>query len=350
MLIMKKALFIFLFYYCSLAGYAQVDSLNVDSFMIVRPGNFQAGNNCLFLDNREADTLDLGYIIQKKYEGNFIFNIQPAYPLKEQFIYLLDSFNSATHSNRQLLLQLVQLKFGSEGTNNINQRRLMFRARLFEASEKGYCRLGSIDTVAAIDVKNNKRFILNCFHAAADVITGFISSCLSKPIPDSCEYITLTQISNIDSIQKSHMALYTTNTFTDGVYASYESFRDQVPDYIDFDAEMENSVPVRVRKLNADANGNDKFNKIYSVVNNGKAFIKNRFNYYLLEKRGHDFVFRTTMKTDKGIPILLGVLTVSTLTPIDNIINGITKRYEIEYEMKLDYIHGNFIPYKMIKK
>lgn len=346
---MKKILITILFYTLSLGTYAQVDSVNVDSFIIIRSADFKTGSSSLFLDNRHTDTLNLGYIIQKKYEGNFIFNIQPAYPLREQFTNLLDSFNSAVHSNRKLLLQLGRLKFGGPKNKSMNQRWFMFRAYLFEVTEKGYCRLGTIDTVAIINVKNNKHFVLNCFRFAGDVISGFIGSCLSKPISASPEYVTLNQIEKIDSIQKSHLPVYTTDTLTEGVYASYESFRNQTPDHVEFDVKMEDSVPVDVEKLNPDINNRYRFDKVYAFVVNNKIYINNNFKYYLLEKRDNDFFFKTTMKTDKGVPTVLGLLTFTTLTILDKVVNEATKRHEIEYEMKLDHLDGSFIPYNMAK-
>ncbi len=217
--------------------------------------------------------------------------------------------------------------------------------------------MGSIDTVAPIDVKNNKRFILNCFRSAQNIIISFIDSCLSKPLAIPSEYITLNQVKKIDSIQKSEISLYRLDSLREGVYTSYQSLKDQLPDYTDFDFKMKHDRLVKVEKKSSNADNMDySFNHVYAVVINNKIFIHENYNYYLLEKRDENFFFRTKVKTGIRHPGYFPIgyaLSRGTLIGIDTLMvicNKISKDSEIEFEMKIDHLDGSFIPYKMIKK
>ena len=103
--------------------------------------------------------------------------------------------------------------------------------------------------------------------------------------------LALKDVVFADSIAKSKLKLYNSTNFVDGLYSTYENFKNQTPD----------KKCVVVRKKNKlksvniiSDNGVERpveSKDIYAVVTEGIPFIATKYGFYLLKRRNDDLVF-----------------------------------------------------------
>lgn len=362
-----KSLYLFHLLSIPVISYSQVDSMRIDSFVIEKPKKVSESlySSIQYLDNRGEDTLNLGYIIEEKNLSSVIqYYVKPGYALSQQFSNLIDSISLSIPGNGKLILQLGRLKFSEERTKQYEQRFFLFRANLYSVTKNGIFKLDAIDTIAVFKNKKSKNLLAKYHKFASDIINAFIVRNLSKATPDSPEYFTTYEVERIDSIDKSHMDLYSLDTLVDGVYLSYESLKNQLPKYTDFEARIKDSTLMWVKKRSyrADDDMDYTIDGIYAVVKDSKVFIFIDHEFYLLEKRNGDFYF--TRKIDFGTNTTPGDIIRATSTPM-RITGGsayglgfgiltlfgdlFNKTTRTTYEFKLDHLDGSFIPTKEIK-
>ena len=130
-----------------------------------------------------------------------------------------------------------------------------------------------------------------------------------------------------------------------GLYETYESFRQQLPD---------KAVEVAIRKdkiTDVKASGVDgktqkvKSKDIYAIVHNGQPYIATDYGYYPLQKTGDDFYFtgKAKVTANAGDVIVAGVF-------FGIIGSLIASDASALFEMKLDHLNGGFMRIREIKE
>lgn len=242
----------------------------------------------------------------------------------------------------KLVLVLRQYSF-AEVTGAVNEKGYVYlRASLYAENQNMYYHVNSIDTVYLVrnfDV-TNALISEGSFH-----LVSFLWRNLNEN-PSNTNPFTINNLQLIDSVEKSKMPLYTVSILKDGAYSSYESFKNQTPDYkVDI---VYNSLG-EIKGVNYinEKGKKEKLNKndIYALVDKGNITIVTKYGHYPMVKKEMDFYFigrdKTNAKTGEVIvaSVFFGVL------------GGLAASESYgDFEMKLDHINGGFIPIREILK
>jgi len=257
-----------------------------------------------------------------------------------QLTNVINSLTDTTAKDGELLFQLRQFNF-AEITGAMSEKGYCYlRAALYSRIGDQYQKLSSIDTVILIKSMDVTRPL---FRNGSKIITNFIANNLLKKTDDP-DYYSFNEIVNIDSIEKRKIMVYNTSAFSDGLYESYKSFMNQVPD-------KQIEVEIKKQKISSvktiDQNGKSekiKAKDIYAIVYNGQPYIATEYGYYTLQKTGDDFFFTGKAKVSANT----GELIAASL--FFGIIGGlIASDAEAVFEMKVDHLNGGFIRLKEIK-
>ncbi|RXF68406.1 hypothetical protein [Arcticibacter tournemirensis] len=241
-----------------------------------------------------------------------------------------------------------------EGELVLHIREFSFAELTGSMSEKGYCylqaglyskrdnmlgQLATIDTVVLVKAMDVTK---KMYRAGSSVLTDFIAKNLTITASKSTLY-TYDEVARIDSIEKQTLKLYSSATLTDGLYKSYNSFRDQKPDETDVICDIDNN-DIRIK----DGKGKSvkpKPKEVYAIVCNRTAYIATDYGFYPLTKQHGDFFFNGKVKStaNSGDVIAASVF----FGAIGGLIasNSATSTYEI----KIDHLSGGFIQMKEIK-
>lgn len=369
----KKTAFLFWLIFLTYCSKAQTDSIKIqyaDSFSIDIPKKkveHSRYKTIEILDQR-IDTTSLGFIAQ--YKGltgiNYLL-VKSKYPLQTQLNVVLDSLNSSLDDNGKLVLQIFKLKFCEYRGLFEKDRFFLFRANLYAVSEKGWVRIDQIDTVLSF---NHEKRTTKYFAASGNAIVSFIVRNLIKTPHNVETYFKEYEAVNIDSVEKRDLPLYSTDTFVTGVYTSYISFKNQLPDYTDFSVKVKNGTIKKVERNShqADDDMDYSFRNVYAVITDNKVYINNDNKYYQLEKRGGDFFFTGNIRMSKDmefasvmnfaeylerksapLTLLLGgmgpaVFTLGLLVTLTTHVAGLPD--DKIFEVKVDYTDGSLIPIK----
>lgn len=302
--------------------------------------------NTLTLIDARVDTSNLG-------EMNFKFNgkkvkIIATPSLKAQFDNIIAALVDNTAKPNELTLRIRRLSF-AETTNNWNETGYFnFKAELFGKVNNLYKKIAYIDTLAKASAMDVKKPLL--IKLGSDVVSSFLSNNLQKEALGDTTY-NYTEILKVDSIEKSKIKAFNTATYTDGLYFTYKSFADQLPDAqikVEGDTLEKNNV-----KMVSDGN---KLKKIktgsYALVYKGKPYIIMSSGYQAISKVNNDLVFIGTTDSkspNAGLSAVGGQYGLIGAALTGLIIAGTTEK-GATYEMKIDHTTGQFILLKKIDK
>jgi hypothetical protein len=264
----------------------------------------------------------------------------PKIPFSTQLTNVINAMADSTAKDGELLLQLRQFNF-AEITGAVSEKGYCYiRASLYSNKNGSYQKISSIDTVILVKSMDVTRAMLR---NGSKTITDFIATNLLQETTDS-NYYSYDNIVHIDSIEKRKIIVYNTPAYTDGLYATFNSFLNQTPDkpiIVEMKGEKISSVKT------PDENGkkvNIKARDIYSIVYKGQPFIATTYGYYPLQKLNDDFFFTGKAKVTANT----GDVVVASL--FFGIIGGlIASDAEATFEMKIDHINGGFIRLREIK-
>lgn len=242
-------------------------------------------NKVTLIDIR-PDTLSMGGIQTGAFNRQAI--VVAKEPLKSQLNNILAALIDNTAKSQELALQLRFVNF-TEFTGGFTERGYFFlKAQLYLKTNDGYRKINTIDTVApvsaAMDVSNA------LLRKGSETLSNFIAANLTRK-PSNYTY-SYNDIEKADSIEKSRLAVYNTDTFVDGVYLTYKAFSDQTPDWKirmdEGDTIQKNNVKMidqtgKLRKVKAGVG--------FAIVYKGVAYISTTSGYYILTKRNKDFFF-----------------------------------------------------------
>lgn len=290
-----------------------------------------------YVDSR-YDTSSMGIVQLGAF--NRKARVVPKIPFSTQLTNTLHALTDSSAKEGKLLFQFRQFNF-AEITGAVSEKGYCYiRADLYANKNGRYQKLNSIDTVLLIKSMDVTRALLR---NGSKLISNFIAGNLLKEPADSNVY-SFNDIQHMDSIEKLKIVAYNTTVYADGLYTSYASFMNLVPD-------KQVTVEEKKGKISsvkmADGNGamvKIKRKDIYAIVYKGQPFIATEYDYYPLEKRDDDFYFtgKAKVTADQGA--------VMAASFFFGIIGGlIASDAEATFEMKIEHSNGGFIRLREIK-
>ncbi len=297
-------------------------------------------SNVKFIDNRE-DTANFGVVrigaLNK--EAAVITPIG----IGEQLNQLLFELNPENAGKGEILFQLRKLKFieKAEGLKEFGY--CFFRANIYTYSENKYRQIAIIDTFLTVESRDVTKLI---FEKADKTIVQFFLNSLANDTSNTAAY-TREEIANIDEVEKQKIKLYNVDVLADGIYTTFQTFKDQTPDFTLFSITFEDGEISEIKAKNK--NGNVKKMKsehVYAIVNKGKPYISAEFGFYPLIKNNNDFYFIGDDKQHylKGQIVKSG----SILDPTEYVYSPLP--LTSQYEIKVDHLNGKFMRVKEIKE
>lgn len=293
-------------------------------------------NSIRLLDARE-DTTQMG-IVQKG-AFNAKAKVIAARPLASQFTDIMNVLIDSSAKTGELLFQLRQLSF-AEITGAMGEKGYCYvRASLYTPLADQYKQLATIDTVVLI--KSSWDVTKPMFRNGSKVISDFIADHL---LTDSgAAVFTYNDILQIDSIEKSHTKIYVDTGFKNGIYNTWYSFKQQVPDKSAI-AEFKNGKLKTVKTPGEDGKAEKiKSKDMYAVVVDGRPYIATEYGFYDLERKNGDLFFtgKAKVTANTGEVIAAGIF-------FGVIGSLIASNAESVFEMKIDHLNGGFVRIKEI--
>jgi len=288
-------------------------------------------NTIRCLDIR-PDTTNLGVVQLGAF--NRKAKVVPKKPFTQQLSAVFNSAIDGIAKNHELILQIRQFSF-AEITAGFSEKGYCYlRAALYAKGADLYQKVSSIDTV--ICLKSSLDVTQMILDTGGVVISSFIQKNLLKD-PAGITY-TYNNILNIDSFEKQQLKVYTTSTYVDGVYLTYQSFRDQLPDQ-QFTINGDDVNTATIKTTGADGKPQKvKAKNVYALVYKGHAYISSLTEYCPLKKVNDDLVFTGPGKL---APNTADVITASMFFGVIGSLAA--TNVESTFEMKIDHINGGFI-------
>ncbi|MBL7918026.1 MAG: hypothetical protein JNM96_06490 [Bacteroidia bacterium] len=297
-------------------------------------------NSVKFIDNRE-DTTNFG-IVRIGALNKEAAVVTPI-GIGEQLNQLLFELNPENSGKGEILFQLRKLKFieKAEGLKEFGY--CFFRANMYTYSGDKYRQIAIIDTFLTVESRDVTKLI---FEKTDKAIVKFFLSSLEKDTANTTAY-TREEIANIDEVEKQKIKLYNVDVLTDGIYSTFQTFRDQTPDFTLFSITFEDGEISEIKARNKNGKVKKmKSDNVYAIVNKGKAYISAEFGFYPLVKNNNDFYF---IGDDKQHYIKGQIVkSHSLLDPTEYVYSPLP--LTSQYEIKVDHLNGKFMRVKEIKE
>lgn len=246
-----------------------------------------------------------------------------------------------TAQNRTILFQLRNLSFETEDNTGSSH----IRVTLYESANSQFYMIGTLDT--QVQVRSNNNISAHLQNKISTTILSFIKDNLTTPYTDNIPY-TLDDIRHIDSIEKESSQAFNQDSFRDGIYYTFESFKAQQPLVTKMEVKFKKNKLSEIKLADKYSN---KFKKlepsaIYGAVIDGQAYIALEKKYYPIYSDNGNLYFDVERSSSnlgispsfsigigsggyRGGGIGLGVFTH-------------TKKESVTY--MIDHLNGNFIP------
>ncbi|MEO6731828.1 MAG: hypothetical protein ABIN01_11485 [Ferruginibacter sp.] len=290
------------------------------------------------IDSR-FDTTNMGIVQLGLFNRKTL--VRPVIPFCTQLTSVMNALIDSTAKEGELLLQVRQLNFAEITAATSEKGYFHLNAILYSNSNGFYQKINSIDTVILIKAMDVTRAM---FRRGSKTLTGFLASSLLIE-PTGREYYNLKDIASIDSLEKRKITVYNTSAYTDGLYLTYQSFMNQIPD-------KQINVEKKGEKISAvktfDENGKSikvKLKDIYAIVNEGKPFLATTYGYYPLQKINDDFLFTGKAKVTANTG---NVMVASFFFGIFGAL--IASDADALFEIKIDHMTGGIIHLREIKQ
>jgi hypothetical protein len=297
--------------------------------------------NAINLADTRADTSNFGFVQTGAFNRNGL--VVPAAPFASELKRIMASLIDADAQNGELLLQLRQFSF-AETTGALGEHGYCaIKAEMYAKKGTAYQKINSIDTLihlrSSIDVTNKT------LRAGSQQLTAFIqSSLVIAPANDAMMY-SYNDIAHIDSIEKRALKVYNTAIYTDGLYLTYNSFKNQIPDkrgvtiVNDYVFEGNVQAPDDKGKLK-----DVKLKKTYAIVYKGAPYIATGYGFYPLTKVKDEFTFTGMAKTPPNpTSVALAGAAFGLIGAL-----AVGSGDEGTYEMRIDHQNGSIIKLKEI--
>lgn len=307
--------------------------------------NIKSAFKTITLIDARPDTTNVG-IVQKG-AFNAKAKVVPVTPLRNQFQNLLTSITNKDSEDGELVLYLKQFYF-AEVTGAISEKGYCyFQAYLFSKNKEEKFQL--VDAMDSVIVHSSMDVTKATMKKGSALVSNFILKNLYNKDNSNAAY-TYEEVKNYDNIAKQKLALYNSSTLPDGLYTNFQNFRELIV----------SNVPVV--NIKSTPNG-DKAYKVYTSKNDKEKEV-DKSDYYAMVYKGIPYVYsdtdhaflKMTKKNADGDYYFTAKAKATAKTgnviaasAFFGIIGGlIAADAKSEFEMKLDYLNGGFMPIKEI--
>ncbi|MDD4992610.1 MAG: hypothetical protein PHR83_10285 [Paludibacter sp.] len=213
--------------------------------------------------------------------------ITPNPCLSDQLSRIIMESIDSTSTSGQMILCLRKLILAERTAAYTEEGFCSFTATLYSKLDSNYYFLQSIDTLIRIqELDVTKRMIF----LGDSIVTNFLARNLLNKGKIN-EPLTLSEIIFADSIAKQKLNLYRNTKFANGLYYTYKSFSNQIPD-------RECVLNKKNDKINwvkiTDSKGElQKIQpkSVYAVVSDGIPYIATEFGFYELKRMKGELTF-----------------------------------------------------------
>ena len=255
------------------------------------------------------------------------------------------SNQSSTAGEKQLIVVLNQL-FMSETTGDFSETgRLKISLRLFSnLGAEAYSEILNVDSIYTFKGMDVTKRLLNsvneqfCQIGKAAITEGLKSH-------ENQRIFSLDQLSQLDSLEKLDIPMYTVNTPKMGIYKDFKHLKLNTPDdssQIIVDAENPSKVKVykvyrvKNRKIMLEPEG------IYAVSDGEKLYKATSKSYYRIKKRGADFYYdRPASITESNPAAIAGAAAFGMMGAL--LMSGGSEGGAKWYRFKINHRKGNSV-------
>jgi hypothetical protein len=177
-----------------------------------------------FIDSR-YDSLDQGFVLNNDKKLSIVL----ATSLQKQLNNYLEAVVDTSQAKGELLFQLRKFRIVQKRDIDFEYGYCFIRATTYARAGKTYRRLADMDTLMILRGGDVTDTLLT---DAKKQLCRLIRKSLKITVDDKLEY-GYADILRLDADEKKNLKVYTTSTFTNGIYLTYNSFMNQGPDYKD---------------------------------------------------------------------------------------------------------------------
>lgn len=333
-----------------LLNFLSVISINAqkrtEDFQITIPEerNIKSAFKTIRLIDVRPDTTNVG-IVQKG-AFNAKARVIPSTALRNQFQNLLTSVTNQESIDGELVLYLKQFYF-AEVTGAISEKGYCyFQAYLFSKNKDEKFQL--VDEIDSVIVHSSMDVTKATMRKGSALVSNFILKNIYTRDNSNVAY-TYEELKNYDKIAKEKFPLYNSSSLPDGLYTNFQNFRELNVSNVPAVNIKSTTNGEKVYKVYT--NKNDKEKEVdksdyYAMVYKGIPYIYSDMDNAFLKmtkKNNDDYYFTAKAKATAKTGNVIAA------TAFFGIIGGlIASEAKSEFEMKLDYLNGGFIPIKQI--
>ena len=248
---------------------------------------------------------------------------------QSQLVNILNAYTDAGSGNGAILFQLKRFSFAEPART----RYCYLSAAIYALKDAGYVKLASLDTTLVITFAAEFTSVLA--QEGSQVIDDFIAKAILLPATDAVVY-SYDDLVHMDSVEKRRIPVYNTNSYTEGLYGTYNAFMNQRPD-VRGEVKEKSDGKLSIRILDPKWEDPKGLVHIFAVVYKGVPYVVTHYGDYPLQKQNDDFYFtgklRVTPATDgkAGVDVSSGLMGI--LPSAD----------KADYRVLLDHTSGEFI-------
>jgi len=296
----------------------------------------------LLLDLR-YDTLDNGFILQNRKKLSLVI----ATSFRKQLSDVLNSLIDTSGARGTLLLVLRKFKLVERNDIDFEYGYCFMRASIFAKAESNYKRINDIDTLITLKDSEVTDTLLN---DARNNFVNLIARSLKTEVNGKPEY-TYNDIVQMDDHEKKIIPIYNNNTFTDGIYLSWNSFSKQKPDYTGAQLSYKWNTNVRIKVKDKEGkllklSGNE----IYGFVDKNIPYVCTDYGACIVEKKNNElfYIGKSKITPDNeeySVSITLAELLGSNTAKV---VTGLRPPFGL-FISRIDHVDGSFMRVKKIR-
>lgn len=255
----------------------------------------------------------------------------------DELNHMIQRITDRTAKNGILFLQLRNLRIEKQK----NKEEAQIRFTLYERINESYFLIGTLNTSINIESTELRSEIIS------NTIIDFISGSLTKNYTDNRSF-SPEDIHHIAFFEKEHLKAYNTESFADGIYATYKEFMNQTPDSREITPKFKNDELKEIKIKNPNNNKLRKIpaEQIFAVVIDGQPYLSYKKKFVTLRKENDEFCFEAEISRNRtGIAPSFSIGIGSGGYRGGGIGIGIlTHSQKEKVTFMIDHLNGNIIP------
>lgn len=271
-------------------------------------------------------------------------------PFKNQIQEVIDSAINETATNDTIVFQLRNIQFIEHIDFFKFGCSFHLRFSTYKKINSIYYPITTIDTTTDINRSlfySKRKLIRKAGINFQQNIINNLRKAYNKNIAFSLE-----DLSNIDSIEKSLMPLYTNKILKDGIYLTYQSFKNKIPDKSVYVEEVDDEEIYKLFEKGTTNNFKKvRIKKVYAIVWNGKAYISNFRRLILLKKSDNNYFFigkalSQTQDWRYSKSPIFEIGEIGDFSETEKTKVALTRKL---YHQQIDHLNGRFIRLELVK-